>query len=84
MPANRYYIILLLLLMMCNACIEPYEPVINEAQEVIVIDGMISDRPGNHRVSVSMSSPYGDPVFRPVGGCVVSVQDNLGNIEFYT
>ena len=84
MPANRYYIILLLLLMMCKACIEPYEPIINETQEVIVIDGMISDRPGNHRVSVSMSSPYGDPLFRPVGGCVVSVQDNLGNVEFYT
>ncbi len=52
MPANRYYLILVLLLMMCNACIEPFEPVINEAQEVMVIDGMISDRPGSHRVNV--------------------------------
>jgi len=84
MPANRYYIILLLLLMMCKACIEPYEPIINETQEVLVIDGMITDRPGRHQVTVSLSTPYGNPEFKPVGGCVVSVQDNLGNIEFYT
>jgi len=84
MPANRYYIILLLLLMMCKACIEPYEPIINETQEVLVIDGMITDRPGRHQVTVSLSTPYGDPEFRPVGSCVVSVQDNLGNIEYYT
>ena len=84
MPANRYYIILLLLLMMCKACIEPYEPIINETQEVLVIDGMITDRPGRHQVTVSLSTPYGDPEFKPVGSCVVSVQDNLGNIEYYT
>ncbi len=84
MPANRYNIILVLLLMICNACIDPFEPVINETQEVIVIDGMISDRPGFHQVTVSMSTPYGDPVFKPVVGCVVSVRDDLGNIEFYS
>ncbi len=83
MPANRYYIILLLLLLVCKACIEPFEPVINETQEVLVIDGMIGEKPGMYQVSVSVSTPYGDPSFNPVAGCVVSVQDNLGNIEFY-
>lgn len=84
MPANRYYIILILLLLVCKACIEPFDPVIDETQEVMVIDGMISDEPGIYQVSVSLSTPYGDPEFRPVVGCVVSVQDDLGNIEFYT
>ena len=83
MPANRYFIILILLLLVCKACIEPYDPVINETQEVMVIDGMISDEPGIHQVRVSLSTPYGDPSFRPVRGCVVSVQDDLGNIAFY-
>jgi len=83
MPANRYYIILVLLLLMCKACIDPYEPVINEVQEVLVIDGVITDRPGMHKVTVSLSTPYGDPEFKPAGGCMVSVQDDLGNIEFY-
>jgi hypothetical protein len=84
MPANRYYIILILLLLVCKACIEPYDPVINETQEVIVIDGVITDQAGMHQVAVSMSSPYGEPEFRPIQGCVVSVRDDLGNIEFYS
>jgi len=84
MPANRYYILLILLLLVCKACIEPYDPIINETQEVMVIDGVITDQAGMHQVTVSISSPYGEPEFRPVGGCVVSVRDDLGNIEFYT
>jgi hypothetical protein len=83
MPANRAYILFLLLLMF-KACIEPYEPEINETQEVMVIDGMISDRPGIHQVRVSVSTPYSEPEFRPVEGCVVSVEDDQGNIEFYS
>jgi hypothetical protein len=83
MPANRYYIILLLLLLAARACVEPFDPEINETQEVMVIDGMISDRPGLHQVRVSISTPYSDPAFRPVQGCVVSVTDNQGNIAFY-
>jgi len=84
MPANRSYIILFLLLLVSKACIDPFEPVINETQELMVIDGVISDRPGIHRVSVSLSTPYGEPEFKPVGGCVVTVQDDQGNIEFYS
>lgn len=83
MPVNRSYIIVLLVLL-CHSCIEPYDPVINETQEVMVIEGMISDKPGLHTVTVSVSTPYNNPSFRPVSGCVVAVQDNEGNTEFYT
>lgn len=83
MPANRFYILILLLLVF-KACVDPFEPVINETQEVMVIDGMISDRPGLHQVRISISTPYSDPEFKPVDGCVVSVSDDLGNIEFYS
>ncbi|MCK4880416.1 MAG: DUF4249 domain-containing protein [Bacteroidales bacterium] len=83
MPVNRYHIILLIALVL-NSCIEPYDPIINERQEVMVIDGMISDKPGVHRVTVSHSSPYNEPGFKPVSGCVISVQDNLGNMEVYS
>jgi len=82
MPVNKKYIILPLLFL-AQACIDPYEPVINEIQEVLVIDGMISDRSGLYQVRVSVSTPYSDPVLNPVGGCVVSVSDDQGNVEFY-
>lgn len=82
MPANRIYILFLLLLVF-KACIDPYEPEVNKTQEVLVIDGMITDRPGLHQVRVSSSTPYTDPEFKPVNGCVVSVTDDQGNMEFY-
>jgi hypothetical protein len=84
MPASRAYLILLLLLLACVSCVESYEPVINERQEVLVIDGMIADRPGLYQVIISISSPYNEPGFIPVEGCVVTVEDELGNMEFYS
>ena len=82
MPVNKYHTIVLLLLV-CSSCIDPFDPVIHETQEVLVIDGMISDRPGNYQVSVSISSPYNNPKFWSVDGCVVTVEDDQGNIQFY-
>jgi len=82
MPVNKLTIIGFLLLA-CSSCIEPFEPVINEAQEVMVIDGMIGDRPGYYEVSVSTSAPYNDPGFQPVDGCVLRVEDGEGNYHSY-
>jgi len=72
-----------MLLLACSSCIDPFEPDIHESQEVMVIDGIISDRPGYYEVSVSRSSPYNDPGFRPVDGCVVTVEDGQGDMRFY-
>jgi len=82
MPVNKYHILTMLLLA-CSSCIEPYDPVIQETQEVLVIDGMISDRPGYYEVNISISSPYNNPGYQPVDGCVVTVEDGQGNIRTY-
>jgi hypothetical protein len=83
MQVSKYHIILMAMLM-CHSCIEPYDPVINEVQEVMVIDGMITDEPGVQKVTVSLSTPYNNPVYEPVSGCVVSVQDGAGTMVFYS
>ncbi|RPI42918.1 MAG: DUF4249 domain-containing protein [Bacteroidetes bacterium] len=67
----------------CSSCIYPFEPVIRESQSVLVINGMISDDPGVHEVTVSRSTPYNEPRFQPVGGCVVTVEDETGTIHLY-
>jgi hypothetical protein len=69
--------------MLCSSCIEPYEPLINETQEVMVIDGMVGDRAAYYEVRVSTSSPYNNPGYQPVDGCVVTVEDGQGNIRVY-
>ncbi|RLD97729.1 MAG: hypothetical protein DRJ13_11865 [Bacteroidetes bacterium] len=82
MPVNRYHLVLLLLLV-CGSCIEPYEPEINESQDVLVISGVVTDQPGFHYVTVSSSAPYNLPEVRPVSGCVVTVEDESGQLRVY-
>jgi hypothetical protein len=69
----------LLLLVLCTGCIEPFEPDIEETSEVLVIDGSITDVQGIQTITVSTSSPYNDPEFQPVSGCVVRVEDESGS-----
>jgi hypothetical protein len=82
MPVNRYLIFLLLLLI-CRSCIEPFEPDIRESQEVLVINGMITDQPGTHYVEISRSTPYNKPFYQPLRGCVVTVSDENGDMIYY-
>lgn len=71
-------------MMVLASCIDPFEPLIEERQEVMVIEGVITDQPGLHQVRVSLSTPYNDPSFMPVQGCVVTVEDEQGNMEHFS
>jgi hypothetical protein len=63
----------------CAGCVEPFEPRIDEEREVMVIDGVLNDRDSIQTITVSRSAPYNEPQFIPVTGCVVRVEDNLGD-----
>lgn len=70
--------------MLAASCIDPFEPQIEgEEQEVLVINGFISDGAPRQQVQVSHSAPYGDPAYRPVSGCVVHVSDEGGDLLVY-
>lgn len=67
------------IILLCTvSCIEPFEPEIKERQDMLVINGHISDKPGWHSVEISRATPYNDPGFVPVRGCVVRVEDHHG------
>lgn len=83
MLANKLYIILALLLLH-TSCVEHFEPVLEETQEVLAISGMISDSPGRHIVTVSKSSPYRFPEFQGLEYCIVNVTDQDGNMIHYS
>lgn len=83
MPVSKLDIFFLFCLV-CSSCVEPFEPVLDENREVLVISGRISDQAGRYTVSVSRSSPYKKPEFQPVEFCVVNVTDQDGNILHYT
>lgn len=71
--------ICLLFLVLATGCIEPFEPEIEESNAVMVIDGRITDNQGIQTISVSTSSSYSNPHFKPVTGCVVRVEDEAGH-----
>jgi hypothetical protein len=74
----------MILLALCGGCIEPFEPHLEESGEVLVIEGRITDLPGMQTVTVSRSSAYKQPEFKPVSGCVVRVEDETGDGITYT
>lgn len=82
MPVNKIYIILLLGIL-CGSCVTPYEPELDESQEVLVISGMITDQSGLHEVTVSRSSSYRLPEFQGLEACVVTVTNQDGDMIFY-
>ena len=82
MPQNRH-LISLIVLMVIGSCVEPFEPELEESQEVVVISGLISDSPGRHTVQVSLSTPYTDPDFRPLEHCLVAVINQDGEMVHY-
>ena len=82
MPANRYYIWMVLMVLV-GSCIEPFHPVIEETQEMLVINGVVTDQPGVHHVQVSRSTPFSDPLFNPVPDCVIRVEDEHGDMKMY-
>lgn len=78
MRLNKWTVVIIL--MVCiNGCIEPYEPDIGESDQVLVIEGHLTDVDSIHTISVSISSPYSNPLFKPVSGCVVVVEDETGS-----
>lgn len=72
--------ILILLLLLLSGCITKFIPEVDEAQELLVVEGMITDQPGPYLIRITKSFPLGqkkDAVEVP--GCNVTVTDDLGN-----
>lgn len=78
MQVNRITVIFILMILI-GSCIDPFEPDIRESQELLVINGCITDQSGEQLVMISRSSPFSDPEFIPIKGCVVRVEDGSGN-----
>lgn len=59
-------------------CVTEFVPDLNEKQELLVVEGIVTDRPDESMVRLSYSVPLGEKnEARPVKGCYVTVSDNL-------
>ena len=72
-------IVILLILVTADSCIIDYIPKIGVYEEVLVVEGLITDQPGVYTVKVSKSEPLWNRKFiKPLTGCKVSISDDKG------
>ena len=82
------------ILLTLSSCIKPFSPKIKSSEiNKYVVSGQVTAGAQTQTVSISMSSSIGNPTYKPVTGCKVTIQDNehhdfrmvdLGNGEYST
>jgi hypothetical protein len=74
-----------ILFLVSVSCIEPYNVEIEEGQQLLTIDGMVTTGPGPHVIKLTRSDTYGsvfEGLIRPVQGATLIVRDDQGRVIF--
>ena len=75
------YLILSSVLMLAGSCVTKFIPEVNEAQELLVVEGLITDQPGINTIKLSKSVPLDQRyIFKPLRKCDVTISDDAGNL----
>ncbi|MCD4793026.1 MAG: DUF4249 domain-containing protein [Bacteroidales bacterium] len=64
-----------------SGCIEPFDASIDKYENILVIDGIITDDPGPYTVKISRSTSTDNIQYIYVSGATVIISDNDGNSE---
>jgi hypothetical protein len=79
-PGSGAKTILILFFLLLNSCIVQFIPEISEEQELLVVEGLVTDQPQADTIKLSRSLPLGEKsAARPQSGCTVKILDDLGN-----
>jgi hypothetical protein len=74
------YISTLLLLLIISGCITQFVPETDEDQDLIVVEGLITDKPEVNKIKLSRSMPLGKKaILKPLKGCTVYIEDDHGD-----
>ena len=69
-------------LTLLSGCIKQFIPGVSEDQNMLVVEGLITDQPGHNTIKLTTSMPLGLPSqSKPLSGCFVTVSDDLGNVS---
>lgn len=78
----QFYVLFLFLLLI-NSCIAQFIPEIDETQELIVVQGILTDQGVPVIIKLSTSLPLGQKSeAKPLIGCNVTIADDMGNSIF--
>jgi hypothetical protein len=84
MPASKTIPVILIIAVLITTCVEPFTPDIKESQELMVVEGLLTDQPGYQYIYVSRSSPFSNPELLPEEQCLVMVVDDKGNSYLFS
>jgi hypothetical protein len=68
-----------IIILICGTCSEPYTPEISKYENMLVVDGIITDESGPYTVRLSRSYRYSETEGLPEQNAIVLIKDNLGN-----
>lgn len=69
----------LLLLLTLSDCVTPFDPEISKYEDLLVVDGAISNIPGSAYVNLSKTSSYSGRTKNPLNAASVTLIDELDN-----
>lgn len=85
MRDKKGYLAVLLIGLFLHGCVAEFVPEIHEEEELLVIEGLITNQPGPYGIKLSKSLPLGQKSdARPLRGCTVKIADDLGNVHLLT
>ena len=77
-----FYISAIFCSLLLSRCITQFVPETDEDQELIVVEGLITDQPEVYKVKVSLSMPLGKKsVIKPLRGCNVYITYGQNNMH---
>jgi hypothetical protein len=72
-------IILLVILLLLSSCIAQFIPEVDEDRELLVVEGLITNKAGINTIKLSKSLPLGRKnLAKPLKGCQVRITDDIG------
>jgi hypothetical protein len=78
----KYFWLTILILSTLTGCITEYVPDLNENEELLVVEGLITDQPGPNTILIYKTLPIWTKDFRTdLKGTTVWITDDLGNSD---
>jgi hypothetical protein len=76
---HRYILLLFFLLLGMSACVSPFDPNITKYENLLVVDGELSNLKGPYQVRLSRSYKFDDNFAEPVTGALIKIIDSNGS-----
>lgn len=78
-------ILLIIMFSLMTSCYKVYDPGIDRAEKVLVVNGLITNKPGSYHIQLSYAEPFNSiEKSQPASNAIVYVTDDAGNSYKFT